>query len=395
MRLLFVGIKPGETLGKVLLTNGFEVATRPKFQSGETFDLVAFHPKNVGQLKTLTEIRTAMPQAWVAAVIDKKQIKDAAFVNELLRLDVKNEVWLLESWESTFWFSLQSFFGHKRVVNDRTLYQQECESLKRQINELSSRSNHLLQQFERDVGLAANIQRSILPKVSPLIPGISLAVKYVPAAGVGGDYYDIFEFGDKKRFGFLMADSKTHGLAAALLSVLLKVRLEEMKDRFPDSRSFVDFLNKEIQEVHQKDMASMSLLYGILDRSSLMFQYTVAGTIRPLLWRLGEAPPLAIAGNPPLGGVDHYAFRENIIRLMPGDLLVFHTDGLEGPFGPTPQDAILNFLKSSTPNPDPQELRNELMAKIDHQLEKEPLKDDVTLIQMAVDDRAMYLASNK
>ena len=56
-----------------------------------------------------------------------------------------------------------------------------------------------------------------------------------------------------------MADSKTHGMAAALLTVLLKVHLEEMKDRFPDAKSFIQFLAQEIQQLRVKGLAPLAL----------------------------------------------------------------------------------------------------------------------------------------
>jgi serine phosphatase RsbU (regulator of sigma subunit) len=222
-------------------------------------------------------------------------------------------------------------------------------------------------------------------------------VKYLPAAGLGGDYYDIFEMGDRKHFGVLIADSKTHGMAAALLSVLLKTRIEEMKDRFPESRAFVEYLNAEIQQMNQKALSQLALLYGIFDRSTLTFRYTSAGHLKPLLWRGGRPEPLPPVSNPPLGGVDRFAFRECAVTLRPGDLLIFHTDGLEGPLTdrhPSAFEKMVEILKDKEPRPDPLDVQNELMALVDRSIERKPLEDDLTMIHLSIDEKTLYIPAS-
>lgn len=392
MRIRFIGVKPSAALEKVLLANGFdfEVSTKfPKTKLTDT-DLLAFAPKATSDLKSVESLRRLAPLTWIAIVVKKAQFNDHRVMNDLLKCEGKNEVWLAEHWELNFWISLQAAIGFRRDRADNLALKKENRELKEQVDELLTRSKKLVEQLEKDVDLAFNIQRSILPKVSPHIPGISLAVKYLPAAGLGGDYYDIFEFGDRKRFGILLADSKTHGMAAALLGVLLKVRLEEMKDRFPDSQSFVEFINREILE-HQKNLAALSLLYGIFDRSTLTFSFTSAGNLRPILWRAGKAVPVEIAGNPALGGTTQFAFRENQVTLSPGDLLVFFTDGLDTALG-NAQKKLLEVLKTKSASPHPLEIQNELIATINQTVEKKSLKDDITLIHFSVDERALYVA---
>jgi serine phosphatase RsbU (regulator of sigma subunit) len=179
--------------------------------------------------------------------------------------------------------------------------------------------------------------------------------------------------------------------------VLLKVRLEEMKDRFPDSKTFVEFLNRQIQELHKNDLANMSLMYGILDRSSLSFQYTTAGPWKPILWRKGAPCAVDIASNPPLGGMDHYVFRESAVQLMPGDLLILHTDGLDAAVSSdhgSAFDKIVRILEKEQA-PTPLDVQNELMGLVYRYLDRQPLEDDLTLIHFAVDERALYVAGSQ
>jgi serine phosphatase RsbU (regulator of sigma subunit) len=394
VNILFWGIRPTKTLETVLLTTGgFSIKTTSKLPETNRDwipDLVAFAPKNPLRIEESSRLREKFPKAWLCLVVKREWLKNTEIYHSLLKNSFKDEVWIKEVWEQTFWFSLQSFTRVQGLTNDN-------RQLKRHGEQLTAHSNSLLAQFEKDVEIASNIQRSLLPKFYPEIPGVTVSVKYIPAAGLGGDYYDIFEFGDKKRFGILIADSKTHGMAASLLSVLVKVRLEEMKDRFPDSKSFVDFLNREIQLVN-RDKAPLSLLYGILDRSSLSFQYTSAGNLKPLLWRNSGSAPLAAMSNPPLGDVNHYDFKENSISLRPGDLMIFYTDGLEALVSrdKTKRGAevrLTEILKSKGPSPDPLEVQNDLMGIVNGLKNKHELPDDLTVIHFSINERTLYLAS--
>jgi len=378
-RLLFIGHKPHPNLGKLLATTGITVESQSKITGKEaTANVIIVWVKTMKDLEPLVKLRARHAEAWIVLVSSKSHLSKSPFQTALLSCEEKDEVWVEESWEVGFWLSLQ------RIL--------KSEVIRHAYNELSRSSDKLISQLEKDVGLATNIQRALLPKFSPEIPGVSVAVKYLPAAGAGGDYYDIFEFGDKHRFGVLLADSKTHGMAAALLAVLLKVRLEELKDRFPDTRSFIEFINREFQSLPKKDTAPLSLLYGILDRSNLVFHFTVAGPIRPLLWRHGRLMELTIPPSPELGTTEHFAFIEQQVRLQPGDLLVLHTDGLAAPLGKNPRETLERIIKKKK---DPLDIQNEILALVDRAREKKPLPDDVTIIHFAIHARALYVAQSK
>ncbi len=396
MNVGFVGIQPGEDLKRGLLAGKFPFEILRRLPDAiDPPDLLVFSPKTPAALKELRELKERCPNLWIAVVLPKDWLAEPEWQRALLTCPEKSDVWAAEFWEWTFWFALQKAGEFQEQRAKFAALQNENALLKAHYEDLTKSSERLVAQFERNVGLAGNIQRSLLPKRSPDIPGISVAVKYIPAAGVGGDYYDIFEFGDRKRFGFLLADSKSHGMAATLLSVLLKVRLEEMKDRFPDAKSFMEFLNTEIRNLHESDLANLSLLYGILDRTSLEFRFCVAGTLQPTLWRQGAPVDLGtIPKAPPLGGMDHFAFREQTVRLEPGDLMLLHTDGLETPLAHSGRQ-LPDLLAAKDPSPDPLEVQNELMGLIDSYKAHGPIPDDITLIHLTVDARVLYLASNK
>lgn len=397
LNLTLIGLSPSKELEKVLLANQVSVHTFPKgkLPPSHPVDLFLVLVQKKAELEIVPKLRKNFPQCWIQIVLDQKRLEDPKFYSAVLECKEKNGVSFVQSWEATLWLTFDQM--NRQAALENTLHSQatEIDSLKQSVADLTRHTHQLIAQFEKNVSLAENIQRSMLPKFSPQIPGINISAKYIPSLGVGGDYYDIFEFGDKRRFGVILSDSKTHGMAAALLSILIKLRLEEMKDRFSDTAHFLHFLNREFHSTYHKDISSLTLLYGIMDRVTLTFQFTVAGALQPLLFRNGHTVPIPRSSCPALGEMDHFTFQENRVTLKPGDTLILHTDGLNLLFEGNPTLYFSNRVFSKEGVHDPLLIQNTVLAKLDQYKEGNTLKDDITLIQFLIDERAMYLAQQQ
>ncbi|MHB8956726.1 MAG: response regulator, partial [Pirellulaceae bacterium] len=73
--------------------------------------------------------------------------------------------------------------------------------------------------LSESLAMAADVQRSLLPRVPPCLPGLQLAGRMIPCDAVGGDYLDFLpsdEFSGRG-FGIAVGDVSGHGPAAALL----------------------------------------------------------------------------------------------------------------------------------------------------------------------------------
>ncbi len=296
--------------------------------------------------------------------------------------------------------AIDDFVALASLKADMALHIARWERLiasKHQFTQLSDHASRLLEQVDSDLKMATEVQRALFPRETPLVPGIHVSAKYLPAAGIGGDYYDIFEIEDRKQFGVLMADSKTHGMAAALLTVLLKTSIEQMKDRFPQTFEFIEFLNKELNHFPAKERAEISVLYAVLDRASLALKFTSAGNLYPIVWRKGQLLETTRLKNPPLGNLDHHAFRETEVPLAPGDRILFFTDG----FLPVLQEknrsaaTVLEgiFAEADQNGRDAIHFQNEVLARIHSFKDKHPLMDDLTFVLLSVDEKALFLRS--
>ena len=101
--------------------------------------------------------------------------------------------------------------------------------------------------------------------------------------------------------------------------------------------------------------------------------------------------------NPPLGNLDHHAFRETEVAVQPGDRILFYTDGflpvLEEKERNTSQVLESIFAEADENGRDAIYFQNEVLARIYRYKEKHTLKDDLTFVLLSVDERALFLRS--
>ena len=77
-----------------------------------------------------------------------------------------------------------------------------------------------LREIERDIELAARVQRAALPRETPAIEGFRAAWQFLPCAGLAGDFLGVLPL-DDRRVGLYVLDVSGHGASAALLAVSL------------------------------------------------------------------------------------------------------------------------------------------------------------------------------
>ncbi len=183
------------------------------------------------------------------------------------------------------------------------------------------------ERLAREMELAAEVQRSILPRVFPRVPGLCFAADARPAREVGGDFYDIFAL-DATTVGLVIGDVSGKGMAAALYMALTRSLLLAEARREPSPRAVLLNVNRLLREVGDPHMF-VSVFYGVLDIPSRALTYARAGHDYPLLLR-GERAELLKGTGLVLGilDVEVEQLAEQRTTLGAGDRLVLYTDGL-------------------------------------------------------------------
>jgi len=179
--------------------------------------------------------------------------------------------------------------------------------------------------LERDLSIAREVQRELLPRAVPVIPGVQLAGICRPARAVGGDYFDYLQLGDEQ-LGLVIADVAGKGVAAALHMACVQASVRSL------FRSSADIgeLNAQLNE-HLCRSSSGSryatLFTGRFDGSTGTLSYSNAGHHPPLLLHGDEVVRLS-EGGIPIGLFEGRRYRSDHHRLTPGDLLALFTDGV-------------------------------------------------------------------
>jgi phosphoserine phosphatase RsbU/P len=179
--------------------------------------------------------------------------------------------------------------------------------------------------LERQVQIAAEVQRRMMPLQPPKPPGLDISALYVPCFELGGDFYDFIPLGDHS-LGVTVADVVGKGLPASLLMASVRAAMRAQADNVYDLDEIISRVNKSMS-LDMRANEFITLWYGVLDWKNRRLTYCSAGHEPPILVRGGQLRELCTGGM--VIGVDpaqHYD--KDVVQLQPGDVLWIYTDGV-------------------------------------------------------------------
>ena len=251
--------------------------------------------------------------------------------------------------------------------------------------------------MKRDLEIAKEIQRWLVPSVPPVIPGLDIAFTTRPANTVAGDYYDAFlrptpggtePAGNpaalsSQRLLLVVADVAGKSVPAALLMATFQASLHALA---PVSKALPDLvrgLNGYACAHSLGGLRFTTAFLGELDPATRAFTYVGAGHNAPILRRASGQIERLQAGGVPLGIMlgAHHDYGNT--TLNSGDLLVIFTDGVveaENSAGEEYGESRLLQLLGSPPGRSAQEDLNRLMASVDVFVGAARQHDDITCL---------------
>jgi sigma-B regulation protein RsbU (phosphoserine phosphatase) len=185
--------------------------------------------------------------------------------------------------------------------------------------------------MERELELAGDIQRNLLPSEAPVITGWDLVGTNTPCYTIGGDYYDFIE--RSRGLAVALGDVSGKGAGAALMMMVLRATIhftsqrESSVERVISQTNGVMFHNSPAQFY-------VTFFLGDLNTSTGVMKYINAGHIPPILYHAASKSIDRLeSGGTVLGLFDIAAFDEGEATLAPGDILVIFTDGISEAWG--------------------------------------------------------------
>jgi sigma-B regulation protein RsbU (phosphoserine phosphatase) len=186
-----------------------------------------------------------------------------------------------------------------------------------------------------DMEQARLIQLDAISREPPRLEGLLFEYAYHPHDILGGDFFRMGKLSDT-RCALLLADVTSHGVPAALYTLLLRSLWEELEEDRENPARFASRLNSRLVGYSGASGYFASALYGIFDLEKRVLDFCSMGSPPFLhLSAAGDLGTRAVPGN--LLGIDEsLAFEPCSASFEPGDSMLFFTDGayeVESPDG--------------------------------------------------------------
>ncbi len=177
----------------------------------------------------------------------------------------------------------------------------------------------------REMKIAREIQRQLMPDEMPSVPPLQMAVLFKPVAQLGGDLYDWIEF-DDGRLALAVGDVAGKGAPAALYGALASGVIRTRAGRKYPPAQMLELVNKTL---HQRPVEGqyVAVVYSIYDPKARTIMLANSGLPYPLLIRSGQ-PTFLDIGGVPLGLLPDTKYQEMELQLSTGDILIFYSDGV-------------------------------------------------------------------
>ncbi|MBB4264750.1 PP2C family protein-serine/threonine phosphatase [Roseospira visakhapatnamensis] len=238
--------------------------------------------------------------------------------------------------------------------------------------------------LQRELGIAHDMQLSILPKGFPPRPEMDLHGSMRPAKEVGGDFYDFFAI-DADRVGVVVADVSGKGVPAAFFMAIARTLLKATALFGERPGTCLAKLNDLLCETNDQELF-VTVFYGLYHVRDGHMVYANGGHNPPLCLRAdGRVEPLPLTGGTALAVLDGLSYVEATVTLGEGDSLFLYTDGVTEAFNPAGVEfgeERLTALLSGLGDLDARTLNDRAMAAVAAFAEDEPQADDITCVTL-------------
>jgi serine phosphatase RsbU (regulator of sigma subunit) len=287
----------------------------------------------------------------------------------------------------------QGDFSHVIRIRSRDQLGELAESF----NLMSRGIQQLMQEqaekerLEEELRIARQIQMSLLPAQGVAgLPGVRVAALCLPAAEVGGDYYDLLPLG-KTRMGVLVADVSGKGTSAALYMAELKGLVLSLSRIYESPAKLLSEANR-ILAANMDSRSFVTMTYAVVDTAARRMRYARAGH-NPLIHfqaRTGLTRVLTPAG---LGlGLDpgdrfDKILEEDEVPLDAGDFFLFFTDGLSEAMNPGAElfgEGRLRRILEDSGRLTSEELKQRILEEVRRFVGDADPHDDMTLVVLKV-----------
>ena len=261
------------------------------------------------------------------------------------------------------------------------------------INERYKREAILAERQVRDLEIASDIQRSLLPQVLPQIPALDLSTYFESASSVGGDFFDVLYDVVPQAGGqgvlLSIADVMGKGVPAALFAAILRTSIRSMAELAATPGRLMSRLNNVLYpDLNRVDMfITVQLVY--LDFKNASLSIATAGHCPLVRWDAAKQEVEEVtAEGVPIGVLEDFDYSVTETSWNTGDKALMFSDGLIEARGHDGEllgmEAVTDFMgRSELKGLTCDEITKRLLSRVESHQDDTPQSDDLTFILMA------------
>jgi serine phosphatase RsbU (regulator of sigma subunit) len=286
----------------------------------------------------------------------------------------------------------QGDFGYQIKVRSRDQLGELAESfnvMARGIDDLLRESAEK-ERLEEELRIARQIQMSLLPQGQVGVDGLRVAALCMPAAEVGGDYYDLLPLSDT-RLGIVVADVSGKGTSAALYMAELKGLVLSLSRIYDSPGTLLKQANR-ILSANLDSRSFITMTYAVVDTQARTMRFARAGH-NPLIQLEAASGRTRVLAPQGLGlGIDpgdrfDDILEETEVPLLAGDHFLFFTDGLSEAMNASAElfgEQRLRDLLEGAPGLGSEPLKERILAEVRAFAAGTAQHDDMTMVLLQV-----------
>ncbi|MCY3736559.1 MAG: SpoIIE family protein phosphatase [Gemmatimonadaceae bacterium] len=246
------------------------------------------------------------------------------------------------------------------------------------------RSRDELVALRQELGVAAQMQESILPTDFPRDPRFELHASMTPAREVGGDFYDFFRLEDE-RLGIVVADVSGKGVPAALFMMVSRTLMKGTAIGEGDPAACLTEVNQLLTESNEESMF-VTVFYSSFNPETGHLEYANAGHNLPYVVKpSGEVRQIDCPPGLVLGVLPEFDFPGGSLDLEPGDVLFFYTDGVNEAMDENGEefgDERLTRVLAEAAGSSAADLSQRMVEAVHAHAGEAPQSDDITCVTL-------------
>ncbi len=239
---------------------------------------------------------------------------------------------------------------------------------------------------ERELSIAREIQKAILPASSLAGPGFRVMGVARPAREVGGDFFDYFPL-PGKRFGIVLGDVSGKGVPGAMIMSMVRTLIRGIAQRESDPATVMEMVNRQLLEENRSGLF-VTCFYATYAPEQGLLTFAIAGHESPWIIPEGHVPRELIqdASSFPLGIEEEPGYLTEQHHMKAGEVLAVFSDGAidasNGQGAMIGRAGLPALFPCNDGSQGPESFLQGLLEAIDRHVGDQPQHDDITLLAL-------------